>query len=29
VFLTVPPFVLDPVVSQSYGECEPTAADRP
>ena len=25
LFLTVPPFVEDPVVSQSYGECEPTA----
>jgi len=24
VFLTVPPFVPDPTVSQSYGECEPT-----
>jgi hypothetical protein len=24
VFLTVPPFVVDPAVSQSYGECEPT-----
>ena len=23
VFLTVPPFVPDPAVSQSYGECEP------
>ena len=23
VFLTVPPFVSDPTVSQSYGECEP------
>ena len=23
VFLTVPPFVEDPTVSQSYGECEP------
>jgi hypothetical protein len=25
VFLTVPPFVEDPRVSQSYGECEPMA----
>ena len=25
LFLTVPPFVEDPVVSQSYGECEPTS----
>ena len=25
LFLTVPPFVEDPTVSQSYGECEPTA----
>lgn len=23
VFLTIPPFVTDPTVSQSYGECEP------
>jgi hypothetical protein len=29
VFLTVPPFSQDPVVSQSYGECEPVAAARP
>jgi hypothetical protein len=26
VFLTVPPFVPDPAVSHSYGECEPAAA---
>src|SRR6185436_4966673 len=26
VFLTVPPFVEDPTVSQSYGECEPMRA---
>jgi len=25
LFLTVPPFVEDPTVSQSYGECEPTS----
>ena len=25
LFLTVPPFVEDPTVSQSYGECEPSA----
>jgi hypothetical protein len=25
LFLTVPPFVEDPVVSQSYGECEPAS----
>ena len=24
LFLVVPPFVVDPTVSQSYGECEPT-----
>ena len=24
LFLIVPPFVVDPTVSQSYGECEPT-----
>jgi hypothetical protein len=29
LFLTVPPFVTDPAVSQSYGECEPTAGARP
>jgi hypothetical protein len=29
VFLIVPPFSPDPVVSQSYGECEPTAAAKP
>ena len=27
VYLTVPPLVRDPTVTQSYGECEPTAAD--
>lgn len=27
VYLTVPPLVPDPTVSQSYGECEPMAAD--
>ena len=26
VFLTVPPFIEDPMVSQSYGECEPMRA---
>jgi len=26
VFLTVPPFIEDPTVSQSYGECEPMRA---
>ncbi len=29
LFLTVPPFVADPAVSQSYGECEPAAGARP
>ena len=28
VFLTVPPFIEDPTVSQSYGECEPTTGVR-
>jgi hypothetical protein len=27
VFLRVPPFVPDPTVSHSYGECEPTPGD--
>jgi hypothetical protein len=27
VFLTVPPFVPDPTVSQSVGECEPTPSE--
>ena len=27
VYLTVPPLVPDPTVSQSYGECEPAAAN--
>jgi hypothetical protein len=27
VFLTVPPFVPDPTVSHSYGECEPTPGE--
>jgi hypothetical protein len=27
VYLSVPPLVPDPTVTQSYGECEPTTAD--
>jgi hypothetical protein len=28
VFLIVPPFVPDPTVAQSYGECEATGGSR-